>query len=90
MFDHFRSDIPGQVFASGAGSLGWGLAAAIGARQAVNDTAPNSDAIVATVIGDGSYMFGMPAASFWISTHYKLPILAIVLNNGGPFFPRRD
>jgi thiamine pyrophosphate-dependent acetolactate synthase large subunit-like protein len=71
------------VFASGAGSLGWGLAAAMGARQALNDTAPKSDAIVATVTGDGSYMFGMPSASYWVSKHYKLPFLAIVLNNGG-------
>jgi acetolactate synthase I/II/III large subunit len=55
----------------------------MGARQALNNTAARSDAIVVTVIGDGSYMFGMPSASFWISTHYNLPFLAIILNNGG-------
>src|SRR5208282_4415065 len=49
VFDHYRSEVPGKVFASGAGSLGWGLGASIGARQALNDTAPKSDAIVATV-----------------------------------------
>jgi thiamine pyrophosphate-dependent acetolactate synthase large subunit-like protein len=82
-FDHYRAEIPGQVFASGAGSLGWGLAASIGARQALDDTATKSDAIVACVTGDGSFMFGMPSASYWVSTRYKLPFLAVVLSNGG-------
>jgi acetolactate synthase I/II/III large subunit len=63
--------------------LGWGLAASIGARQALNDTGPESDAIVACIIGDGSYLFGMPSASFWVAMRYKLPFLAVVLNNGG-------
>ena len=82
-FDHFRSDIPGQVFASGAGSLGWGLGASVGVRQALNDTRPKSDEIVACVIGDGCYMFGMPSSAFWVARRYDLPFLAIVLNNGG-------
>ena len=71
------------MFASGAGSLGWALGASISARQALNDTAAKSEAIVACVTGDGSYMFGMPSSSYWVSTRYKLPFLAVVLNNGG-------
>jgi acetolactate synthase I/II/III large subunit len=55
----------------------------MGARQALNDTAPRSDAIVACIIGDGSYMFGMPSSVFWVSRRYKLPFLAVILNNGG-------
>ena len=78
------------MFASGAGSLGWALAASIGARQALDDTAPKSDAIVACVTGDGSYMFGMPSASYWVSSRYKLPFLAVVLNNGGSFRVAQD
>ena len=77
------TQICGQVFASGAGSLGWGLAASIGARQALNDTVPKSDAIVACLTGDGSYMFGMPSSAYWVARRYKLPFLAVVLNNGG-------
>jgi thiamine pyrophosphate-dependent acetolactate synthase large subunit-like protein len=75
--------MPGQVFASGAGSLGWGLAASIGARQALNDTASEHSAIVACIVGDGSYMFGMPSSAFWVASRYNLPFLAVVLNNGG-------
>ena len=72
------------MFASGAGSLGWGLAAAIGARQALNDTCHSkTDEIVATVTGDGSYMFGMPSSAFWVARRYNLPFLAVILSNGG-------
>jgi acetolactate synthase I/II/III large subunit len=58
-----------------AGGLGWGVPAALGAKQ----TAP-ARTIVACV-GDGSYLFANPAACHHASARYGLPVLTIVFNN---------
>ncbi|SCV73364.1 BQ2448_7290 [Microbotryum intermedium] len=39
--------------------------------------------LIAVVVGDGSFVFGVPSASYWISRRYDAPFLTIVLNNGG-------
>ena len=36
--------------------------------------------MVAT-IGDGSYMFGVPAAGHWVSRRMNLPVLYVIWNN---------
>jgi len=67
---------PGSFFGvSGAGVLGWGLGAALGAKLA----APEKTVIAC--IGDGSYMFGAPTAAHWVSRRMNLPVLYLVWNN---------
>lgn len=72
----FRMDAPGSFFgAPVVGVLGWGLGAALGAKLA----APGRPVIAC--VGDGSYMFGAPAASHWVARRMNLPVLFIVWNN---------
>jgi len=58
-----------------AGGLGWGVPAALGAKQA----APEKT--VVACVGDGSYLFANPAACHHASARHGLPILTVVFNN---------
>ena len=60
-----------------SGGLGWAMGAALGAKLA----APEKT--VFCVVGDGSYIFGSPAATHWVSRAYDLPVVWIVYNNAG-------
>ena len=75
--EHLAMTRPGSTFTSGAGSLGWGGGAAIGAKLA------KPDATVVCVTGDGCFMFSVPATVHWMARHYGAPFLQIVLNNRG-------
>ncbi|KAF7309933.1 hypothetical protein MIND_00365700 [Mycena indigotica] len=79
VWDHMRTEAPGMHITSGGSSLGWGLAAAIGASLGGRE---NYELIVG-IIGDGSYLFGVPSSAFWIARRYQTPFLTIVINNGG-------
>jgi acetolactate synthase-1/2/3 large subunit len=69
-------ETPGSLYdCSPAGVLGWGIGAALGAKLA----APEKTVMACT--GDGSYMYGVPTATHWISTKYDLPVLYMVWNN---------
>jgi acetolactate synthase-1/2/3 large subunit len=71
-----RMRVPGSYFGSSpAGGLGWALGAALGARLA----APNKTVI--SCMGDGTYIFGSPTASHWVSRAYQIPALFVVFNN---------
>jgi acetolactate synthase I/II/III large subunit len=58
-----------------AGGLGWGVPAALGAKQA----APEKT--IVACVGDGSYLFANPAACHHASTRHALPVLILVFNN---------
>ncbi|MET0153932.1 MAG: thiamine pyrophosphate-requiring protein [Candidatus Binatia bacterium] len=58
-----------------AGGLGWGVPAALGAKQA----APEKT--IVACVGDGSYLFANPAACHHASTRHELPVLTVVFNN---------
>jgi acetolactate synthase-1/2/3 large subunit len=68
---------PGSYFANGGSGLGWSINAAIGVKLA------QPDAEVITVVGDGSYVFGVPSSTYWVTETYGTPQLTIVFNNGG-------
>ncbi|GAA5906270.1 hypothetical protein JCM5296_000300 [Sporobolomyces johnsonii] len=78
----------GEVMSSGASSLGWALGAAIGAQMAGAVHAELRKDIVTVVVGDGSFLFGVPSASYWIARRYETPFLTIIFNNGGWKSPR--
>jgi acetolactate synthase-1/2/3 large subunit len=80
--DHSGRTIPGTLFASGGGSLGWNGGAAVGAKLARPDT------LLACLSGDGSYMFSIPSSVHWLARRYETPFLQVIYNNGGWRAPR--
>ncbi len=69
-------ETPGSLFAlSAAGGLGWGFPASLGAKLA------SPDKLVASVLGDGAYMFANPTACHMVAETQKLPVLTVVYNN---------
>ncbi|WP_041675217.1 thiamine pyrophosphate-requiring protein [Ramlibacter tataouinensis] len=68
---------PGSYYANGGSGLGWGINAAIGVKLA------DPQAEVITLVGDGSYVFGVPSSTYWVGETYGAPQLTVVFNNGG-------
>jgi acetolactate synthase-1/2/3 large subunit len=66
---------PGTLYSSGGTSLGWGLGAALGAKLAAPDKT------VVSLIGDGSFIFGLPIPALWAANIYHIPFLCIIFNN---------
>ncbi|KAJ7587095.1 thiamine pyrophosphate enzyme, N-terminal TPP binding domain-containing protein [Mycena floridula] len=79
VWTHLRPEIPGTVLSSGGSALGWGIAAAVGASLGN----PGQFDLISLVIGDGTFLFAVPASAFWMARKYNTPFLTIVLNNGG-------
>lgn len=50
----------------------------------------NAGKFICHVIGDGTFLFSVPASVYWISHRYSIPILTVVLNNKGWNAPRRS
>jgi len=80
---HMQRTIPGTLFSSGGGSLGYNGGAALGIKLA------KPDALVVAICGDGSYLFSQPSAVHWMARRYRAPFLHVVLNNGGWQAPRQ-
>lgn len=75
---------PGNYFGCPhAGYLGWGLGAALGIKLG------RPDSTVVTMVGDGSYMFGVPTAAHFTSNAYELPVLTIIFNNQSYYAVKR-
>lgn len=72
-----RRTRPATMYGTGSPGLGWGLAGAVGVSMA----APGSR--VVAVVGDGSFMFGVPTAALCLAAESGAPIMAVVLNNDG-------
>ncbi|KAK4704376.1 hypothetical protein P7C70_g1834, partial [Phenoliferia sp. Uapishka_3] len=82
VWNHMRPSGPGSLFSSGASSLGWALGAAIGMQFAAEAEERLKRDLIAVVVGDGSFIFGVPSAAYWMARRYETPFLTIVLNNG--------
>ncbi|KAG7088818.1 hypothetical protein E1B28_012776 [Marasmius oreades] len=88
VWEHIRAEVPGSVFTSGGSSLGYALAASAGAyigEEVITKAQGNSNKhdLIVAVVGDGSYMFGVPSSAYWVARRYQTPFLTIILNNGG-------
>lgn len=70
VWNHMRPDVPGSMFSSGSSSLGWGLGAAIGASLGDKFTSRKFELIV-LIVGDGSFLFGVPSSAYWIARRYN-------------------
>jgi acetolactate synthase-1/2/3 large subunit len=69
-------DVPGTFFSeSPAGCLGLGLGMSLGIKFAK----PKSDLIFC--VGEGSYIFGNPVASHWVSAEYNVPFLTVIYDD---------
>ena len=88
VIDHFAADEPGTMF-MGSGNLGWGIACSPGASLALKKMKPaGSDAILLNIVGDGSFMFGVPTSVYWVARRYDAPFLTVILNNTGWLSPK--
>jgi acetolactate synthase I/II/III large subunit len=74
---HLRVNRPGGLFGSGGGSLGWAGGGAVGAKLAAPDRT------VVCMVGDGSYLFGVPSSAQWVARRYQTPALTVIFNNRG-------
>jgi acetolactate synthase I/II/III large subunit len=72
-----RMNRPGSYYANGGSGLGWSINAAIGLKLA------EPQAEVITLVGDGSYVFGVPSSAYWVAETYGAPQLTVIFNNGG-------
>lgn len=76
VWNHVEPKAPGELISSGASSLGWALGAAIGAKLAAEVHPEHKKDLVTVMVGDGSYIFGVPSASYWMARRYETVSLA--------------
>lgn len=79
---NIRRTVPGTMFNNQGASLGWGLGAALGAKLA------KPEKTVVSLVGDGTFIFGSPIATFQAARAYDAPFLCVVFNNGRYNAPR--
>lgn len=79
--DQIRPDRPGSWINCGSTGIGWSNGAALGVKMALQDL--DKPSLVCHVVGDGSFMGAAPSSALWVASKYKIPVLTIVLNNGG-------
>ena len=74
--DFLNLEQPGTYFSSSlAGGLGFGMGASLGAKLG----APDHNVIL--ILGDGSYMFGVPTAAHFVARAQGLATTTVVMNN---------
>lgn len=77
VWKHLPRRRPGTLYGNRGTSLGWSGGAALGVKLAALDST------VVSIVGDGTYFLGEPASAAWIAHRYGLPVLTVVLDNGG-------
>ncbi|HZR54709.1 MAG TPA: thiamine pyrophosphate-requiring protein [Streptosporangiaceae bacterium] len=82
--EHLRASRPGSLVGSGGGSLGFAGGGAIGAKLAFPERP------VVCVVGDGSYLFGVPASAQWVARRYGAPSLTVIYDNRGWRAPKQS
>ncbi len=88
MHDQVQPSRPGSWINCGGTGIGWSNGAALGVSLAFEElkdqtTAGEKSSIVCQIVGDGSFMCAAPSSALWVASRYKVPILIVVLNNGG-------
>jgi benzoylformate decarboxylase len=73
LLTHLLPHLEHGFYTTASGSLGWGMAAALGIKLAMPDEE------VIALVGDGVFQFGIQA--LWTAVHYHLPIIFVVINN---------
>ncbi|KAI1364764.1 thiamine pyrophosphate enzyme [Xylaria arbuscula] len=90
--DQLQPDQPGSWINCGGTGIGWSNGAVLGVKMALADIeeARGESNLVCQVVGDGSHMCAAPSSAFWVARKYQIPILTVVLNNGGWKAPRNS
>jgi acetolactate synthase-1/2/3 large subunit len=69
--------VPCTVVRSGGGGLGASGGMALGVKLAMPDRT------VVQIVGDGGFYYNNPASLYAVANKYNLPLLTIILDNGG-------
>jgi len=80
--EHLRASRPGSLIGSGGGSLGWAGGGAVGAKLACPERT------VVCLVGDGSFLFGVPSSAQWVARRYGTPALTVIYDNRGWAAPK--
>lgn len=87
VYDQLQVDTPGHLVNGGGGGLGWSGGGTLGVKLASDWEAGGTGRgkFVCGIVGDGTFLFGVPGSAYWIAMRYKIPTLTIVLSNKGGF-----
>jgi acetolactate synthase I/II/III large subunit len=77
VWKHLPRQLPGTLYGNRGTSLGWSGGGALGVKLAAPDRT------VVSIVGDGTFFLGEPASAAWVAHRYGLPVLTVVLDNGG-------
>jgi len=80
--EHLRASRPGSLLGSGGSSLGWTGGGAVGAKLAAPERT------VVCLVGDGSFLFGVPSSAQWVARRYGAPALTVIYDNRGWAAPK--
>jgi acetolactate synthase I/II/III large subunit len=80
--EHLRASQPGSLLGSGGSSLGWAGGGAVGAKLAAPERT------VVSLVGDGSFLFGVPSSAQWVARRYDTPTLTVIYDNRGWASPK--
>ena len=77
VFEQIPREVPGSLMGLSGGGLGFSAGTALGIKLA------QSDNRVIHFVGDGSFYFSNPSSVYAVANQYGLPILTVLLDNGG-------
>ncbi len=77
VFEQIPREVPGTLVGLSGGGLGFSAGTALGMKLA------QPGRRVVHVVGDGSFYFSNPSAVYAVARQYDLPILTVLLDNGG-------
>ena len=77
VFEQIPREVPGSLMGLSGGGLGFSAGTALGIKLA---QAKNR---VIHFVGDGSFYFSNPSSAYAVANQYDLPILTVLLDNGG-------
>ena len=77
VFEQIPREVPGSLMGLSGGGLGFSAGTALGIRLA----RPKHRVI--HFVGDGSFYFSNPSSVYAVANQYGLPILTVLLDNGG-------
>jgi acetolactate synthase-1/2/3 large subunit len=77
VFEQIPRELPGTLMGLSGGGLGFSAGTALGIKLA------QTQSRVIHFVGDGSFYFSNPSAVYAVARQYNLPILTVLLDNGG-------
>ena len=77
VFEQIPREVPGSLMGLSGGGLGFSAGTALGIKLAQVKNR------VIHFVGDGSFYFSNPSSAYAVANQYDLPILTVLLDNGG-------